>query len=73
MVALFLHISNTGLTLLDAVLAVEVAKENTNIRNGSYCKRYRETQLFRVQCLVQWQRAKKVVFDSPGLVALLSG
>ena len=31
MVAPFLHLSNTGLTLLDAVLAVEVAKENTNI------------------------------------------
>ena len=70
MVGLFLHLSNMGLTLLDAVLAVE---ENTKLRNGSYCKLYRETQLFRVQCWVQWQRAKKVVFDSPGLVALLSG
>ena len=47
MVALFLHLSNMGLTLLDVVLAVQVAKENTNTRNGSYCKLYRKTQLFR--------------------------
>ena len=34
MVALFLHLSNMGLTLLDAVLAVEVAKENTNKKHS---------------------------------------